>query len=80
MTGRPLVALPQIAGQTDSEIFRGARVQSGGVWSGEAGGQELLAPTSLSCGRVRRPARLLTEQGRLLPGAEGGGTTAELPA
>ena len=76
VTGRPLVALPQTAGRTDSEIFFEALavndVSSGGVPNpADPGSQELL-------GRYTRELAisfgsrldLLTAQGRELPGAK----------
>ena len=82
VTGRPLVALPQIAGQTDSEIFFEALAfNQAASGPAEAGGQELLAAyiTELADAfAVRR--ELLTELGRLLPGArEAVAAAAELP-
>jgi phosphoglycolate phosphatase len=75
VTGRPLVALPQTAGRTDSEIFFEALavndVSSGGVPDpADPGSQELL-------GRYTRELAvafgsrldLLPTQGRALPGA-----------
>ncbi len=76
VTGRPLVALPQTAGRTDSEIFFEALAvndaSSGGVPDpADPGSQELL-------GRYTRELAiafgsrldLLTTQGRELPGAK----------
>jgi phosphoglycolate phosphatase len=76
VTGRPLVALPQTAGRTDSEIFFEALAlndaSSGGVPDpGDPGSQELL-------GRYTRELALafgsrldlLPAQGRELPGAK----------
>lgn len=82
VTGRPLVALPQIAGRTDSEIFFEALAYNQAA-SGpaEAGGQELLA-TYISELAAAFSARreLLGQQGRVLPGArEAVAATAELP-
>jgi phosphoglycolate phosphatase len=72
VTGRPLVALPQMAGRTDSEIFFEALALND-VASGpaQAGDQDLLAryiavlETAFTARR-----ELLPQQGRLLPGAE----------
>ncbi|HEY7144054.1 MAG TPA: haloacid dehalogenase-like hydrolase [Streptosporangiaceae bacterium] len=71
VTGRPLVALPKIAGRADSEIFFEAlalnQAASGPV---DAGGQELLADyTRALADAFAARRRALTEQGRLLPGA-----------
>ncbi len=76
VTGRPLVALPQTAGRTDSEIFFEALAvndaSSGGVPDpADPGSQELL-------GRYTRELAisfgsrldLLSTQGRALPGAK----------
>ncbi len=71
VTGRPLVALPQLADRTDSEIFFDAlalnRSASGPF---EAGGQELLAAyiRALADSFAER-RKSLAVQGRLLPGA-----------
>lgn len=71
VTGRPLVALPQMAGRTDSEIFFESLALNE-VTSGPAvaGDQDLLARYIAeleTAFRSRRP--LLSQQGRLLPGA-----------
>jgi phosphoglycolate phosphatase len=76
VTGRPLVALPQTAGRTDSEIFFEALALNGASADpaadrADAGGQELL-------GRYTRELAiafgsrldLLPTQGRALPGAK----------
>src|ERR1019366_8050360 len=82
VTGRPLVALPQIAGRTDSEIFFEAlafnQAASGPI---EAGGQEMLATYIRELADAFAARRqLLTEQGRVLPGArEAVAASAELP-
>jgi phosphoglycolate phosphatase len=82
VTGRPLVALPQIADRTDSEIFFEAlalnQAASGPI---EAGGQELLAAyTRALADAFAARWRVLTEQGRLLPGARDAvAATADLP-
>jgi phosphoglycolate phosphatase len=71
VTGRPLVALPQMAGRTDSEIFFEA-LASNEVASGPAvtGDQELLARYIMALATAFRSRReLLPQQGRLLPGA-----------
>jgi phosphoglycolate phosphatase-like HAD superfamily hydrolase len=71
VTGRPLVRLPQMAGRTDSEIFFEALAlnEADSIDSAPAG-EELLgrfAGELASSFHARRD--LLTEQGRLLPGA-----------
>lgn len=71
VTGRPLVALPQMVGRTDSEIFFEALALND-VASGPAvtGDQDLLAryiAVLESAFRSRR--ELLSQHGRLLPGA-----------
>jgi phosphoglycolate phosphatase-like HAD superfamily hydrolase len=71
VTGRPLVALPQLVGRTDSEIFFEALALND-VASGPAvtGDQDLLAryiAVLESAFRSRR--ELLSQHGRLLPGA-----------
>jgi phosphoglycolate phosphatase len=75
VTGRPLVALPQTAGRTDSEIFFEAlalnEVAAGPVPDrSDVGGQELLARYSMDLATAFG-ARLdqLATQGRALPGA-----------
>jgi phosphoglycolate phosphatase len=86
VTGRPLVALPQTVGRTDSEIFFEALAlndaSAGGVPDrGDVSGQELL-------GRYTRELAiafgsrlgLLPTEGRLLPGArEAVAAVASLP-
>src|SRR5580700_11306196 len=76
VTGRPLVALPQTAGRTDSEIFFEALavndVSSGGVPDpADPGSQELLGryTRQLAIAFGSRLDLLLT-QGRELPGAK----------
>jgi phosphoglycolate phosphatase len=71
VTGRPLVALPQMAGSTDSEIFFEAlalnEVPSGPAVAGD---QELLARYITVLAKAFRSRReLLPQQGRLLAGA-----------
>jgi phosphoglycolate phosphatase len=72
VTGRPLVALPQIAGRTDSEIFFEALALNEVSLPGpvEVAGQELLARYTRELA-VAFEARLdlLPAQGRALPGA-----------
>jgi phosphoglycolate phosphatase len=68
VTGRPLVQLPQQAGRTESEIFFDAlELNDAGAGNGA---DELLArfTRALAAAFAARRA-LLTEQGRLLPGA-----------
>jgi phosphoglycolate phosphatase len=84
VTGRPLVALPQLAGRSDSEIFFESLalndVPSQRAAEG-AGGQDLLARYIWEL-QVAFAARtdLLTRNGRLLPGAaEAAAATAALP-
>jgi len=72
VTGRPLVRLPQMAGRTESEIFFDALAlnEADSVASAPAAEEEVLGRFSgelASAFRARRA--LLTEQGRLLPGA-----------
>jgi phosphoglycolate phosphatase-like HAD superfamily hydrolase len=82
VTGRPLVALPQIAGQTDSEIFFEAlALNQAASGPTEVGGQELLACYVRELADAFAARRhLLGEQGRMLPGAaEAVAATAALP-
>ena len=84
VTGRPLIALPQIVARTDSEIFFEAlALNETGPAPGrtEAEGQELLARYTSEL-EVAFDARLdqLRTQGRALPGArEAVAAVAELP-
>ena len=84
VTGRPLVALPQMVARTDSEIFFEALAlnEAGPVpYRTEADGQELLAryTTELEVAFDARLGQLRT-QGRALPGAlEAVAAVAELP-
>ena len=71
VTGRPLVQLPQMAGRTDSEIFFDAlELNAVGQEPGDRADQELLSRFTgqLAAAFCARRA-LLTEQGRLMPGA-----------
>jgi phosphoglycolate phosphatase len=71
VTGRPLVALPQQAGRSDSEIFfESMALNDVASGSSEQGNQELLARYTGEL-EVAFSARLelLTRNGRLLPGA-----------
>jgi len=71
VTGRPLVRLPQVAGRTESEIFFDALAlnQADPLASAPAGEEVLgrFAAELTSAFHARRD--LITEQGRLLPGA-----------
>jgi phosphoglycolate phosphatase len=82
VTGRPLVALPQQAGRSDSEIFfESMALNDVASGSSEQGNQELLARYTGEL-EVAFSARreLLTRNGRLLPGAlQAVRATAELP-
>ena len=78
VTGRPLVALPQVAGRTDSEIF----FESLALNDAELpAGQELLARYAAELAETFGARReLLTQKGRLLPGAAAAvRATAALP-
>ena len=71
VTGRPLAQLPPMAGRTESEIFFEAlALNAAGPEPSEAAGEELLSrftyQLALAFGARRA---LLTEQGRLMPGA-----------
>ncbi len=68
VTGRPLVALPQLAGASDSEIFFDSLALNDGVHATDDG--DLLAryATELAAAFGARSDLLLT-QGRMLPGA-----------
>jgi phosphoglycolate phosphatase len=71
VTGRPLVQLPQMAGRTESEIFFEAlAVNAASPGRDAAASDELLArfTEQLAASFGARRA-LLTEQGRLMPGA-----------
>ena len=86
MTGRPLVALPQTAGRTDSEIFFEAlalnEASTGPIPDhSDVGGQELLARYSMDLAAAfgARSDQLATH-GRALPGArEAVAAVASLP-
>jgi phosphoglycolate phosphatase len=82
VTGRPLVALPQLAGRSDSEIFfESAALNDVACGPAGQGGQELLARYIWELGAAFAARRdLLTRNGRLLPGAlEAVAATAALP-
>jgi phosphoglycolate phosphatase len=73
VTGRPLVALPQTAGRTDSEIFFEALASNAAApvpGRDRAGGQDLLASYTREL-EAAFGARLdlLSAEGRALPGA-----------
>jgi phosphoglycolate phosphatase len=85
VTGRPLVALPQMAGRTDSEIFFEALAMNAAAprspGSAAAAGQELLDSytTELAAAFLAR-SDLLATRGRALPGArEALAAVADLP-
>ena len=75
VTGRPLVALPQTAGRTDSEIFFEALALNEArhrpaADRGDGGAQELLARYTRALAAAFSARRgLLPVQGRALPGA-----------
>jgi phosphoglycolate phosphatase len=69
-TGRPLVRLPQMSGRIESEIFFDALALNTASETSVAGDQELLARFTRELATAFGARRgLLTEQGRLLPGA-----------
>jgi phosphoglycolate phosphatase len=71
VTGRPLVRLPQMAGRTESEIFFDAlELNAVGQEPGDRADEELLSRFTRQLAAAFRARRgLLTEQGRLMPGA-----------
>ncbi len=71
VTGKPLVRLPQMAGRTEPEIFFEAlAVNAAGPVPGDAAGEELLGRFTRQLAVAFGARRgLLTEQGRLMPGA-----------
>jgi phosphoglycolate phosphatase len=82
VTGRPLVALPQQAGRSDSEIFfESLALNNVAAGSSEQAGQELLARYSWELAEAFGARHeLLTRNGRLLPGAlQAVRATVELP-
>ena len=82
VTGRPLVALPQAAGHSDSEIFFDALALNDVTVDGsEHAGQELLARYAWELAAAFSARRdQITVQGRLLPGAlDAVRATAALP-
>jgi phosphoglycolate phosphatase len=78
VTGRPLVALPQTAGRSDSEIFFESLALNDAA---PDGGQELLARYTAELAAAFSDRReTLTTRGRLLPGAAAAvRATAALP-
>jgi phosphoglycolate phosphatase len=70
-TGRPLVALPQTAGRTESEIFFDAlALNEPGTRAAAPASEELLGAFTAELATAFRARRgLLTQQGWLLPGA-----------
>jgi phosphoglycolate phosphatase len=84
VTGRPLVALPQLPGRSDSEIFFESLAlnEAGpGAAGDQLAGQELLAQYTAELAEAFGARRAqLTTQGRLLPGAAAAvRATAALP-
>jgi phosphoglycolate phosphatase-like HAD superfamily hydrolase len=70
VTGRPLVALPQLAGRSDSEIFFESLALNDVPATPAGTSQELLARYTWELTETFGARRdLLTQQGRLLPGA-----------
>jgi len=71
VTGRPLVRLPQMAGRTESEIFFEAlALNEATAPASAATDEEVLGRFAAELAPAFRARRaLLTEQGRLLPGA-----------
>jgi phosphoglycolate phosphatase-like HAD superfamily hydrolase len=70
-TGRPLVHVPQMAGRTHSEIFFEAlAVNANGPQPGDPAGEVLLGRFAALLADAYHARRdLITEQGRLMPGA-----------
>jgi len=70
-TGRPLIRLPQTAGRTESEIFFDAlALNEADSLAAAPAGEEVLGRFAAELAPAFRARRaLLTEQGRLLPGA-----------
>jgi phosphoglycolate phosphatase len=70
VAGRPLVALPQLAGRSDSEIFFESLALNDVPAVATGASQELLARYAGELAETFSARRdLLTQQGRLLPGA-----------
>ena len=70
VVGRPLVQLPQIAGQTEPEIFFDALGRNGVSLRADGDSERLLAPFgSEFATRLAARKHLQAEQGPLMPGA-----------
>jgi phosphoglycolate phosphatase len=71
VTGRPLVRLPQTAGRTESEIFFDAlALNETDAQAAAPAGEELLGRFTAELATAFRARRgLITQEGRLLPGA-----------
>jgi phosphoglycolate phosphatase-like HAD superfamily hydrolase len=70
VVGRPLVQLPQIAGQTEAEIFFDALGRNGVSLRADGESERLLAPFGAEYAtRLAARRDQLTTQGTLLPGA-----------
>lgn len=70
VTGRPLVQLAPMAGKSESEIFFESLALNGGDPRDPEGAEDLLPAFTEALGSAFRSRRsMLTEQGRLLPGA-----------
>jgi phosphoglycolate phosphatase-like HAD superfamily hydrolase len=71
VTGRPLVRLPPTAGRTDSEVFFDALALNAPGHAGATDTQRLLEEYSEALAKeFGARSDLLTEKGRLLPGAK----------
>ena len=81
VTGRPLVALPQLAGASDSEIFFESLALNGLAGDGEIDEHGLLGAYNAELAAAFGARRdLLTKVGRVLPGArEALAAVARLP-
>ncbi|HEY6280089.1 MAG TPA: haloacid dehalogenase-like hydrolase [Streptosporangiaceae bacterium] len=71
VTGRPLVRLPQTAGRTESEIFFDAlALNETDAQAAAPAGEEMLGRFTAELATAFRARRkLITQEGRLLPGA-----------
>jgi len=70
VTGRPLVSLPQMAGMADSEVFFDALALNAAELAHHGNSQNLLADyTEALASAFAARSDLLTQKGRLLPGA-----------
>jgi phosphoglycolate phosphatase len=70
VTGRPLVALPQMVGKTEPEIFFDALGRNGVSLRADGESERLLVPFGAEFAtRLAARRDLLTAQGTLLPGA-----------